>query len=175
MKQHYYTTHIRYPEDVPYLTTKLLDVNIRLLKCNSEYRELVSQAFRMIGEYALRKAEDYAHPFGFSGANAGIPWNIISYVVGRGTERARSVVMINPKIISAEGEVIARSNCASVVLPESIPIRRFERITVSWFDLLGEEHTTHHDRASYSRTIQHEVDHNLGILVTQRSVRNENA
>lgn len=181
MKMRDYTTHIAEPEDVPYLRTKLLDVNIRLLRSSSAYRDLVTKACAYIAACCLRKSDDYPLPYGFSGANAGIPWNIIGVVRNRGTREADVLVMVNPTVIRASNETVqASSNCGSLQLKDSIRVLRPERILVQWYELPDhwnadrdgvDKKIEWFDRTSGGLTIQHEIDHNLGILITDREIR----
>ena len=147
-------------EDKDILTRKLFDVNLRLMKTSLEYKAIVLKACEYIRELAMTEREGYKKPHGFSGANAGIPWNIIALADGR--------VMINPKILSNHnGEVTyGYSNCGSLLLPEPIKVSRWTRITFEYWD----RDLIRHAVAGHYPTVQHEIDHNNGILITDRKV-----
>lgn len=66
-------------------------------------------------------------------------------------------------------EVESWSNCGSLTLEEPIKIKRYEEVRVQFFDENGEFHDENFSRRQCSLTIQHEIDHNLGILITERA------
>lgn len=156
-----YCTFLANPEDRDILTRRLFDVNLRLMKTSSEYREIVTKAAKYILWGSMTEKEGYKKPHGFSGANAGIPWNIIA--VG-------DKVMLNPHIIYAEGERRGLSNCGSLLLKEPVEIKRYAHVEVEYWDLVGDRHVID----GYLPTHQHEIDHNMGILITDRLAREAN-
>jgi len=146
-------------EDRDILTRPLFDVNMRLFHANIAYRSLVQCCCVYIRECAMTKADGYKQPHGYSGANAGIPFNIIALADG--------TVMINPKIVASSGERESLSNCGSLLLEHPIKVKRFADVTVRYFDMGG----FHRMMVGYLPTVQHEVDHNNGILITDRISR----
>ena len=163
-------TYIKNPGDTPFLTTEFLDVNIRLFHSNPFYRGIIGQINGALKALALENLEGYGLPYGISGANIAVPLNIIGIVHNRGTKHAFVEIMMNPRIFawSAKTEV-ARSNCGSLRLPEPIPVRRYSTVAVEFFDEEGHHKTKYSlDRAHTGFTLQHEVDHNRGILITER-------
>jgi len=162
-----YLTHISRPEDLPFLKSKLFDVNIRLLKSSLRYRSSIASLCSYIDGLARTTFEGYKKPHGMSGANAGIPFNIISIVQNRGEVNESVLCMINPKILSTNGrQMITKSNCGSIRLKRQIEILRWQWITIGYFDLNGEYHKESFEPETGAFTIQHEIDHNLGILIT---------
>ena len=161
-------THISHEEDLPFLRTKLFDVNMRLFRSNPSYKALIIHACQVVGEHALAIHEGYKKPHGTSGANLAIPFNIIGIVRQRGQKNEYCQVMINPKITRQYGSKIrSQSNCGSIRLKEPITIERYDTIDLEWFDETGIPHKQFMiGRDQGSLTIQHEVDHNLGILIT---------
>lgn len=153
-----YCTHVNHPEDMDILTRKVFDVNMRLYKTSNEYRAIVLKCAYYIRWNAQTEKEGYKKPHGFSGANAGIPFNIIA---------TTDEVMINPKIISSTGTREGLSNCGSLTLSKPIKIRRHSNITVEYFNLAGVLQTI----TGYLPTVQHEIEHNLGVLITDREVK----
>jgi len=162
MKHEDVCTHMDNEEDRDILTRKGFDVNMRLFHSSFEYQDIIYDAALYIQKLAMNQHEGYSKPFGFSGANAGIPLNIIALSSG--------LVMLNPKIIkSSKEKVVALSNCGSLTLPKPIKVERHETVSVQFFDLDGVSHTWNDvTRKNGGFTIQHEVDHNLGILITDR-------
>lgn len=160
-----YCTHISNPEDVDVLTRPLFDVNMRLFATSAEYKAIVLQVCDYIKWCCETEKEGYKKPHGWSGANAGIPFNIIAVM-----RNGEAVVMINPKILNNMGRVIpVMSNCGSLTLPESIRVDRHKYINLAYYDTSGQFcYEAAVDRAEMGFTIQHEVDHNLGTLITDR-------
>lgn len=168
-----FITHIGNREDVPFLRIPLFDVNMRLFASSEGYRNLILAACSYIKRLALESYEDYTQPFGISGANAGIPFNIIGYVVGRKTTRPCCRLMLNPKILAYSQEThVALSNCGSIRLPKPIKVRRSNQIQVRYFTEDGLPERLWFTRPSHGDTIQHEVDHNRGVLITDIEVQN---
>lgn len=107
-----------------------------------------------------------------SGANVAIPFNIIAVVRNRGRQDEYVEAMINPRVVSySEDKVKTVSNCGSIRLPEPIEITRFKSVMVEWYTESGEKRTETFIRDNGGFTIQHEIDHNLGILIWDRKVR----
>lgn len=154
-----YCTHIKNPEDRDILKRKLFDVNLRLMESSPEYAKIVKACADYILWNQVTEKEGYTKPRGFSGANAGIPFNIIA--VG-------GEVMINPRIVdwSPGNYTTAESNCGSLTLPDPILIRRHSRVEVTYIKPSGHGPIR---RFGYFPTVQHEVDHNNGILITDRT------
>jgi peptide deformylase len=76
------------------------------------------------------------------------------------------VVLVNPEIVAAEGEVIIEEGCLSV--PEyQAEVKRYEKITVRGLDLNGEEVEIEAE-GLLAVVLQHEIDHLNGILFIDR-------
>lgn len=162
-----FVTYFQRAEDRPYLRTRLLDVNMRLFKTSAYYRGVVRACCDYVRLMALSKMEGYAQPFGMSGANLAVPFNIIGVVHNRGTQQAACQILINPEILSYTGPLqYALSNCGSLRLPKPIKVLRYESIRVRYYNEAGDRMVHVFNRKQGSYTIQHEVDHNLGILIT---------
>lgn len=165
-------THINNPEDVIYLKTKAFPVNMRLFHSSKSYRELINMCVKMVRDHALANYEDYKKPHGMSGANLAIPFNIIGIVEDRGKKTEKCWIMINPEITSHGKEYVTNlSNCGSIRMKNPIEVVRHKVITVKYFTENGEESKCTCIR--YSGTIQHEIDHNNGILITDRAKSNK--
>lgn len=165
-----YLTHIDNVEDISYLRAGMYDVNMRLFGSSRTYRQIVQGCCHYLRKLALTEMAGYKLPHGMSGANIGIPFNIIGVVKNRGRYDADCRIMINPKIINYSQETVETlSNCGSIRLPDSIPITRSTKIGVEFFDIDGKCFIETFGRGEGAFTIQHEVDHNNGILITDRN------
>lgn len=155
-------THLSNEEDKDILTRKLFNVNLRLMRTSLAYRNIIEQAAAFIVECANTTREGYKTPHGFSAANAGLPFNIIAV---RGSE----VAILNPRVIADSGLLKRRSssNCGSLTLTEPIEIERFALVKIEFWDL----NLVRHIIEGYLPTHQHEIDHNNGILITDRRVK----
>jgi len=76
--------------------------------------------------------------------------------------------LINPEILSAEGEKIAREGCLSFSGRWG-EVKRFDKIKVKYYDRKGVEHIVERDNL-VSRCMQHEIDHLDGVLFIDRMV-----
>lgn len=76
------------------------------------------------------------------------------------------IIMINPQIISKEGEILSEEGCLS--LPGFITkLKRDERVLVRGLDRKGKEIEIQAE-GLLARAIQHEIDHLDGILLIDR-------
>lgn len=167
MKHSDYVTHIDNKEDKVYLREKHFPVNMRLFKTSPHYKAIIEVQCEYIKFLCLQKMDGYKLPHGMSSANAGLAFNIIGITINRDTKQAYCLIMINPKIISYRGvPVQTSSNCGSLTLKEPININRNSEIAVEYYDIEGKFHKQLFSRTNGAFTIQHEVDHNLGILIT---------
>ncbi|MDQ6989706.1 MAG: peptide deformylase [Mariprofundaceae bacterium] len=78
------------------------------------------------------------------------------------------LLMINPEIVTYDGEALGREGCLSV--PEWVgTVPRARRITVRYQDLQGQFHEVV-SKAFEARVMQHEIDHLDGILFIDRII-----
>lgn len=173
MNNHDYITQDSEPEDRIYLHRKLFPVSIRLLKSSPPYREHI-QGILQYMEWTLdQKWDDYASAkdggtYGISGANLAIPYNIIGW---RKKDDNKFGYMLNPVLTKmSDMQVETKSNCGSIKLSEKIAVLRFRQIKVSWYDIKGGQHEQEFTIKDCGSTIQHEIDHNNGILIIDRFV-----
>lgn len=85
-------------------------------------------------------------------------------VIDVSEERNKALVLMNPKLLSAQGNILIEEGCLSI--PEqraSIP--RFKEITVAAIDGLGNNFKLK-ARDLLAVCIQHEMDHLIGKLFT---------
>ena len=101
---------------------------------------------------------------GLAGNQAGVPLQI--FVANPTAERGNELVLINPKIVDAEGWQEAEEGCLS--LPEIYgTIRRQQRVIVEATNLSGKQIELEATDLM-ARIIQHEIDHLTGKLIYQR-------
>lgn len=168
MKKHEdYVTHINNSEDIIYLKTKHFPVNMRLFKTSFEYKNIILQQCSYIRERCLDTIEGYKKPHGMSSANLGLAHNIIGVTRNRLRGNEYCKILINPRIVEYMGNLVeTTSNCGSITLENPIKLKRNSEIIVNYFDEKGNEFVELFTRETGAFTIQHEVDHNLGILIT---------
>lgn len=157
-----------------FLRSKMFDVNMRLFKSSEKYKNIITECCNYIKFLALSKYEDYSDPHGMSGANAGIPFNIIGVVYYRKVKNTSPIceIMINPRIVHKSNTFIeTESNCGSIRLRKSIKVKRHEWIVVNYFNEQGIEFTEKIRRIDKCFTIEHEIDHNLGILIFDKKIK----
>ena len=149
------------------LHRKLFDINIRLFNINKKYRKLILNTVSYIEKVAKKRFKDYTKAKGISGANVGIPFNIIGVL----NKNNKWDFFLNPKFLKkSTKKEITKSNCGSLLLEEPIKVKRHKWIELEYYNLEGEKKTQYFD-GQYGRTVQHEVDHNNGILITNRKRR----
>jgi len=163
-------------EDNEILHRKGFNVNMRLFKESKGYRKIVLEIIMYMGRISKKEFPDYPQVRGISGANIGIPLNIIGVRFARdisddtlSVRKGEMYFMINPEIskdggYSKEIKTI-NSNCGSIRLSEKIKVTRHMWVKVKYFDIAGKAHLRTF-RAPEAFTIQHEIDHNSGILIT---------
>lgn len=154
-------------DDNDILHRKLFDVNIRLFNINKKYRKLILNIVSYMKKIAKKKFKDYTTAMGISGANVGVPFNIIGVL----NENKKWDFFLNPEFLkkSTEKEVV-KSNCGSLLLKESIQVERHKWIEIEYYNLKGEKKLKYFN-GQYGRTIQHEIDHNHGILIISKKRR----
>ena len=150
-------------DEDPMLRRQLFDVPLRLLKNNTSFKTLIKEIVLHMYDILGNEYKDYENAKGISGANVGIPYNIIVIKDGDGY-----LTMLNPVMtpIGDETKEVS-SNCGSTVLEEKIKVRRYKKIIVSCYDLSGEFHMDEF-KGKIAYTLQHEIEHNLGILITDK-------
>ena len=90
---------------------------------------------------------------------------LVADIAPRGPE-SELIVLANPEIVAAEGEVIIEEGCLSV--PEyQAEVKRYEKITVRGLDLNGEQVEIEAE-GLLAVVLQHEIDHLNGILFIDR-------
>lgn len=158
-------TWVERESDKIYLRKPLFPVSMRLYKSSPGYKKIIQECCDYLKEVALMEFSDYSKPRGISGANVGIPFNIIGVVIDKDVK-----IFLNPELLYFHrvGSKLVTTNCGSVRLKKPITLHRDEMIVVEYYGMDGRKYTANYSGAIAS-TIQHEVDHNLGILITDRA------
>ena len=90
---------------------------------------------------------------------------LVADIAPRGPE-SELIVLINPEIVVAEGEVIFEEGCLSV--PDyQAEVKRHEKVTVRGLNLQGEEIEIKAE-GLLAIVLQHEIDHLNGMLFIDR-------
>lgn len=171
-----YLTYMGEEKDVVFLRSKLLPVNMRLYKSSKGYKKIIQECCNYIEWTMEQRFKGYNNPLSFgllgiSGANLAIPFNIIGILGNYEMVPAdkKVVVMMNPNIIDHSLDTVVNlERCGSLRLKEVTKVKRHKWITVEWNNPAnsGIYTVTKFDFRSNSPAIEHEVDHNLGILIT---------
>jgi peptide deformylase len=144
------------------LVRELFNVNMRLFKNNKSYRKIILKVCDYMEKIMNQEYSDYTKLSGLSGANIGIPFNIITIV-----QECGLLTLINPSITQMSKKTkILYSNCGSLRLPEKCPVARREWVDVSYYNTVGEHQHRRFTLDENGATVQHEIDHNRGILIT---------
>lgn len=170
MKNSDYMVQMREPEfDRDCLRRKLFQVNMRLFKSSLQYNKHILDILDYMTWCMKQRWEDYqSNPkggtYGISCANMGMAYNIIGWRI-----EDTYHFMINPKVIEkSDNLILTNSNCGSIKYKEKIPVLRPGWVVVEYYTALGEFVTEKFTGKQAGFTIQHEIDHNNGILISDR-------
>ncbi len=103
---------------------------------------------------------------GLAAPQVGVHKRLVILDITAGKEPDRLFVMINPEILSSQGEQTDEEGCLSVPGYNG-NVTRAQTIKVSYMNREGEQ-TTLNAEGLMARAIQHEVDHLDGILFVDR-------
>jgi peptide deformylase len=85
------------------------------------------------------------------------------------------LILINPKIVYKEGEIISEEGClsfkGSTLKKEGViltKVKRYKKVKVNYTDLNNKKASIEADGDLLSRCLQHEIDHLDGILFIDR-------
>ena len=109
----------------------------------------------------------YSAPgIGLAATQVGVAKQVLVADIAPRRPESELIVLINPEILAAEGEVIFEEGCLSV--PDyQAEVKRNERITVRGLNLKGEEVEIEAE-GLLAIVLQHEIDHLNGILFIDR-------
>jgi len=141
----------KYPEKI--LTVKTAPVK----EFDSELQRLIDDMIETM--YA-------SSGVGLAANQVGVSKQVIVIDVSRSEEKVPLIVLINPEIISSEGECEIEEGCLS--LPDyTTVLKRHEKVKVKGIDRNGNPVEIEGPRL-LSRALQHEIDHLNGILLIER-------
>lgn len=144
------------------------DVHVKMFNENREFNKVIHRVIDYMKTVLCIDFRDYNKLKGISGANIGIPLNIVAVMHNNIVE-----VFINPSITKvSRSKTTVLSNCGSINLPKAISVGSHAWIQVKWMDVEGRDHKEHFTMLSDNKigpniagTLQHEIDHNQGILI----------
>jgi len=164
-------------EDTDTLHRKLFEVHMRLFSVNPEYKHFIETILGFMRGMFSRAFSDYTTLKGLSGANIGVPYNIVAAYINNPKGLPEDLkkqpfpyifFLLNPKVVRASRKTITtQSNCGSIRLEKSISVARPEWVEVEYYDVEGKKHS-YVFKPPISGTLQHEIEHNQGILITDK-------
>jgi peptide deformylase len=109
----------------------------------------------------------YSAPgIGLAATQVGVAKQVLVADIAPRRPESELIVLINPEIVAAEGEVIFEEGCLSV--PDyQAEVKRHEKVTVRGLNLKGEEVEIEAD-GLLAVVLQHEIDHLHGKLFIDR-------
>ena len=106
---------------------------------------------------------------GLAANQVGVPKRLLVADISPQISESDLIVLANPEIIAAEGELTIEEGCLSV--PDyQAEVKRHEKITVRGLDIHGEEVEIEAE-GLLAVVLQHEIDHLNGILFIDRISR----
>ncbi len=109
----------------------------------------------------------YSAPgIGLAATQVGVAKQVLVVDIAPRRPESELIVLINPEIVAAEGEVIFEEGCLSV--PDyQAEVKRHDKITVRGLNLKGEEVEIEAE-GLLAVVLQHEIDHLNGMLFIDR-------
>ena len=109
----------------------------------------------------------YSAPgIGLAATQVGVAKQLLVADIAPRRPESELIVLINPEIVAAEGEVIFEEGCLSV--PDyQAEVKRHEKVTVRGLNLQGEEVEIEAE-GLLAVVLQHEIDHLNGMLFIDR-------
>ena len=109
----------------------------------------------------------YSAPgIGLAATQIGVAKQVLVADIAPRRPESELIVLINPEIVAAEGQVIFEEGCLSV--PDyQAEVKRHEKVTVRGLNLKGEEVEIEAE-GLLAVVLQHEIDHLNGILFIDR-------
>ncbi len=159
----------QYEFDDSTLKNPVFNVNMRLFRCSPFYRQIIMDCINYMESHLNMNFEDYHNQRGISGAELGIPWNIIAYKVG-----IKKKFCLNPRILRRSDDLAqTETSCGALMkLGRKVKVSRATSIDLEYYDLKGQKIVERNiGRSEGAFAIQHEVDHNCGISILDREVK----
>ncbi len=128
-----------------------------LRRVNGRVKDIVREMFELMYE---------AKGVGLAANQVDLPFRMFVMNLDGAPDEGEEMIFINPVVERPKGNVEKEEGCLS--LPDVYaPVRRPERITVSAYDLSGNEINREIDGV-LARVVQHETDHLDGVLFVDR-------
>lgn len=175
-----YSTHVN--KDTRFVVARMFPVIIRLFKSSGTYNKIILDSLDYMMEITTKKFRDYPEVKGISGANIGIPFNLVVIKICKIGDRVPEDLkgltirykgynflhMINPKVTDHSLKKFrTETNCGSVRLEKPIYVSRFRWVEVTFTSRDGNIRRVRIEKP-ITGTVQHEIDHNNGVLITDR-------
>ncbi len=110
-----------------------------------------------------------ANGIGLAACQVGVSWRVIVVDVSPIDSEKEFFAMVNPEVISEEGEIEHEEGCLSV--PDCLEkLKRKEKVLVRGFSPAGKEIEISAE-GMLAIAIQHEIDHLNGVLILDRISR----
>ena len=104
---------------------------------------------------------------GLAAPQIGVPLRVIVFDPGKREGGGKPQVLINPELVSGEGEVCETEGCLSVP-GRACDVPRYEKVTVRGLDRKGHRVKIKEATGLLARVLQHEIDHLDGMLIIDR-------
>ncbi len=138
--------------------------HLTLKKRSKEVVQVDEEILRLIHDMAETMYE--AKGIGLAACQVGVPQRVIVLDVSPIDPQKSFFAMINPEIVSEEGEIDHEEGCLSV--PDCLEnVKRKEKIRVKGISSEGKEIEVIGD-GILSFALQHEIDHINGVLILDR-------
>jgi peptide deformylase len=115
---------------------------------------------------AMTQTMHLAPGIGLAAPQVGASIQLITVDLSVGENPEDLLILINPRIIEAEGYEVSEEGCLSVP-GYSLPIKRRARILLQAIGLDGKELRAEFNDLK-ARVLQHEIDHLNGVLIVDR-------
>ena len=130
----------------------------------AEIRDITRQVVELAA--AMAQTMHKAPGIGLAAPQVGESLQLVTIDLSVGENPEELLVVINPRIVEAEGFEISEEGCLSVP-GYSLPIKRSAHILLQAVRLDGRELRAEFDGLK-ARVLQHEIDHLEGILIVDR-------
>jgi len=168
MKHSDYVVQEKLPEfDRDCLHRKLFAVNMQKYRTSPHYEGIIRSMVAYMSWFLDQTWEDYDPQTSVGAASLGLGHNIVLLKTKDGEKKA----FLNPAIIEASSSKMTTwTNNGSLRLKTKISVLRHEWISVRYYGLDGNLYFDEKlDRAAGCYALQHEIDSNNGITITDRA------
>jgi peptide deformylase len=138
-------------------------------------KELKSKEFKRFVKDMLETMY-HNNGVGLAAPQVGVNKRVIVIDVEWPSEEAKPLILINPKIVYSEGELMSEEGCLSfrgnTIKKEGVllsKVKRFRKVKVNYTDLENKKQSIEAEGTLLARCLQHEIDHLDGILFIDRT------